>query len=186
VAELAALVNEELGDREAIFTAEQLGLDEAIKKARTQLDRLLDTLENGTETSAAIRGRIEVREREFEQLKAKRLAHRLEEAGEYPRRIEIARLLPYVESLKETLAAAPTRTQRFILKSFIKSVTVRRSEIAIEFTLPAETRVPGSSEDSVLGTVTPGTPYWITFELPSIDMKAASVGILDQTVAGLR
>jgi len=30
------------------------------------------------------------------------------------------------------------------------------------------------------------TPYWTTFELPTIDMKAASVGILDQTVARLR
>jgi hypothetical protein len=30
------------------------------------------------------------------------------------------------------------------------------------------------------------TPYWTTFELPAIDMKAASVGILDQIVAGLR
>ena len=30
------------------------------------------------------------------------------------------------------------------------------------------------------------TPYWITFELPAIDVKAASVGILDQIVARLR
>jgi hypothetical protein len=30
------------------------------------------------------------------------------------------------------------------------------------------------------------TPYWTTFELTAIDMKAASVGILDQVVAGLR
>jgi len=30
------------------------------------------------------------------------------------------------------------------------------------------------------------TPYWTTFELPAIGMKAASVGILDQIVAGLR
>jgi hypothetical protein len=30
------------------------------------------------------------------------------------------------------------------------------------------------------------TSYWITFELPPIDMKAASVGSLDQIVAGLR
>jgi hypothetical protein len=30
------------------------------------------------------------------------------------------------------------------------------------------------------------TPYWITFELPVIDMKAASIGVLDQIVAGLR
>jgi hypothetical protein len=29
------------------------------------------------------------------------------------------------------------------------------------------------------------TPYWTTFELPSIDMKVASVGVLDQMVAGL-
>ena len=28
-----------------------------------------------------------------------------------------------------------------------------------------------------------GTPCWITFELPPTDMKAASVGILDQIVA---
>jgi hypothetical protein len=30
------------------------------------------------------------------------------------------------------------------------------------------------------------TPYWITFELPAIDMKVASVGVLDQIVTGLR
>jgi hypothetical protein len=30
------------------------------------------------------------------------------------------------------------------------------------------------------------TPYWTTFELPPIDVKAASVGLLDQIVAGLR
>jgi len=30
------------------------------------------------------------------------------------------------------------------------------------------------------------TPYWTTFELPAIDMKVASVGILDQIAAGLR
>jgi hypothetical protein len=30
------------------------------------------------------------------------------------------------------------------------------------------------------------TPYWTVFELPPIDMKAASVGILDQIGAGLR
>jgi hypothetical protein len=29
-------------------------------------------------------------------------------------------------------------------------------------------------------------PYWTTYEPLSIDMKAASVGILDQRVAGLR
>lgn len=158
VAELAAMVNNELGDREAIFATQVAGLDEAIKKTRTQLDRLLDALENGADSSTAIRGRVAERERELERLKAKRLTLRLEEAGEYPRRIEIARVLPYVESLKETLAIAPTRTQRFILKSFIKTITVHKTEIAIEFTLPAETRVPGSAEDSVLSTVTPGTP----------------------------
>ncbi|MEW5826865.1 MAG: recombinase family protein [Candidatus Bipolaricaulota bacterium] len=158
LAELAAVVNAELGGREAILADEQHGVDEAIKKTRAQLDRLLDALENGVEGSNAIRERVEERERELELLKAKRLTLRLEEAGEFPRRIEIARVLPYVESLKETLATAPTRTQRFILKSFIKTITVRRTEIAIEFTLPAETRVPGSAEDSVLGTVTSGTP----------------------------
>jgi hypothetical protein len=30
------------------------------------------------------------------------------------------------------------------------------------------------------------TSYWTTFELTATDMKAASVGILDQTVAGPR
>ena len=30
------------------------------------------------------------------------------------------------------------------------------------------------------------TPYWTTFELVAIDVKAASVGILDQIVARLR
>ena len=30
------------------------------------------------------------------------------------------------------------------------------------------------------------TPYWTTFELPATDMKASSIGLLDQIVAGLR
>jgi len=30
------------------------------------------------------------------------------------------------------------------------------------------------------------TPYWITFELPTIDMKAAAAGILNQIVAAFR
>jgi hypothetical protein len=30
------------------------------------------------------------------------------------------------------------------------------------------------------------TPYWTTFELPTIDMKASSVGTLDQIVVRLR
>jgi len=30
------------------------------------------------------------------------------------------------------------------------------------------------------------TPYWTTFELSPIDMKVASVGLLDQIVTGLR
>jgi hypothetical protein len=29
-------------------------------------------------------------------------------------------------------------------------------------------------------------PYWTTFELPAIDQKATSVGLLDQRVAGVR
>ena len=36
------------------------------------------------------------------------------------------------------------------------------------------------------GVIPSGTPYWTTFELPAIDMKAASVGLLDQIVAGSR
>jgi hypothetical protein len=30
------------------------------------------------------------------------------------------------------------------------------------------------------------TPYWITLELPAIDMKVASVALLDQIATGLR
>jgi len=30
------------------------------------------------------------------------------------------------------------------------------------------------------------TPYWTTFELPPIDVKVASVGMLDRIVAGLK
>ena len=36
------------------------------------------------------------------------------------------------------------------------------------------------------GRIGATTPYWTTFELPAIDVKAASVGLLDQLVAGLR
>ena len=31
-----------------------------------------------------------------------------------------------------------------------------------------------------------GTPYWTTFELPTIDMKAVSVGVLGQVIVGVR
>ncbi len=42
------------------------------------------------------------------------------------------------------------------------------------------------SKSGCLGTRSCFTPYWTTFELPAIDMKAASVGILDRIVAGPR
>ncbi len=158
LSELVETVNRELGDRESLLETERASLDAEIKKRRGQVERLLDALESGEETPAALRERLSGRQQEYDQLRARRLALDLQDAAVNPTRIEIERLLPYVGDLKSTLATAPIRTQRFILKSFIKGIVVKRGEIAIEFSLPQETRSSVEAEDPVLSTVTSGTP----------------------------
>jgi len=72
--------------------------------------------------------------------------------------IDLERVRPYVESLKNTLSTAPVTTQRSVLQSFIRDIEVGKDELSIEFTIPRENTDREEDFASVLGTVKSGTP----------------------------
>jgi len=146
-------VNQELGDRDELIAAELRALDATLREKKEQIERLLDAIESSKEQTIAILPRLEARQEEFSALDERR--RQLEEERQSPRvlRVEIARVLPYVESLKTTLQTAPVKTQRFILKSFIKRIEVTTSKIVIDFSIPEEEHHGNEASGGVLSTV---------------------------------
>ncbi|MFC2100044.1 hypothetical protein ACFLSF_04365 [Candidatus Bipolaricaulota bacterium] len=158
LATLANEVNGELGDRSEILQQRLGALTVQIKKTEQKIGRLLDALENEEMPPAAVRPRLQERQQLLELLRAQKLTLKAEDPASHVLTIEMDGALPYVESLKETLSTAPIKTQRFILKSFIKAITVDRREITIEFSMPQESDKEERHRTGVLGTVTSGTP----------------------------
>jgi len=154
---LTGQVNSELGDHDQVIEDRLKILEAEIKTRRAQVERLLDALENGAQASTLIVGRLAARKDELRLLEAERLTLRSEDAVNLIQHVDIGRVLPYVESLRETLSTSPVKTRRFILKSFIKRITVGKSQITIEYSIPQE-RNTESSRGGVLGMVTSGTP----------------------------
>ena len=126
-------VNEELGDRDEVIRGELRHLGQQVRKKRDQVRRLLDVLENGEQCADAILPRLNARHEELKLLEARRLALKGDDAVARVHKVEIARVLPYVESLKRTLGSAPVRTRRSILRSFIRGIRVGKAEMSIEF-----------------------------------------------------
>jgi len=157
---LTQQVNDELGDHDQVISDRLKLLEEELRKRRGQIERLLDALEEGKSASALISQRLTARQEELRMLEAERFTLRSEDAAHLVQRVELDRVLPYVESLKQTLATAPVKTQRFILKSFIKRITVQETAITIEFSIPQEKQTD-PLKAGVLGTVTSGTPQRI-------------------------
>ena len=120
----------------------------------------MDALEDGKEPGEALAKRLRTREAECERLRAKLDELRKPASQSYTATtFDLDRIRPYIESLKETLSSAPTKTQRAILKSFIKRIDVSEGTIQIEFSIPDPGRnEPPHPEPDVLGMVASGTP----------------------------
>lgn len=156
--ELAEQVNGELGDTETLRKQERAALDIQIRKKKQLIEALIDAVEQRSMSFEVIRERLQTRQGELQLLEARR--RELEVDGQTTRvaKVDLERVLPYVECLKETLSNAAIKTRRFILKSFIKEITVRRDHITIEFSIPEEETSPQSLKEEVLGTGTSSTP----------------------------
>ncbi len=154
---LTQQVNDELGDHEQLLADRLKTVEAEIQKRRTQAERLLDVIENGTDDTTLIVERLSTRKDELRLLEAERLTLKSEDAANMIQQVDLDRVLPYVESLRETLDATSVKTQRFILKSFIKRITLGNREITIEYSIPQERNVT-APRNGVLGMVTSGTP----------------------------
>ena len=181
---LAREVNEELGDRDEVVRGELRLLGRQIRKKRGQLGRLLDVLENGEQCADAILPRLNARQEELKLLEAKRLALKGDETLDRVHKVEIDRVLPYVESLKRTLGSAPVKTRRSALRSFINDITVGEAEIAIGFSIP-QANVQPEPDDPVLGMVTSGTPEGIRTEALTVGIDPCGIALARQA-AGFR
>ena len=118
-------------------------------------------LEGGELGPDSIRERLATREAERERLQLQLSELKQGKSGHVATRFDIERVRPYVESLKESLARAPIKTQRAILKSFIKRIDVEDASLTIEFAIPqpgVDLAMPPHPEPDVLGMVTSGTP----------------------------
>ena len=161
LSELVSQVNRELGtDAERLAEERKLAKTE-LKRKETQIERLLDVIEQGCMPSRTATERLKRRETEAEHLRV-RVTQLQDDCGlKRVSRLDLERVRPYVESIKETLSNADTRTKQAILRSFLKKVEVGEEELSIEFTIPQRT---GQEEPSpgggagVLGMVTSGTP----------------------------
>lgn len=159
--ELVGTVNRELGDRAGQVEEERRIARGQLKERERQVARLLDALEDGRTPAASIRERLRVREEEVERLRAHLAGLEGDCTQARVSRLDMDRIRPYVESLKETLATAPRKTQQAILRSFIKKIEVGDDELSIEFTIPqpgAEVNPRLDDPTGVLGMVTSGTP----------------------------
>ncbi len=153
---LARQVNDELGDHEQIVANQLKVLEAEIRKRRTQISNLLDALEEACTEVPVVLERIAERKEELRVLEAERFALKSEDSVNIIQHVDTERVLPYVASLRTTLDAAPVKTRRFILKSFIKRISVGKSEITIEYSIPQD-RTAKMVGARVLGTVTSGT-----------------------------
>lgn len=155
---LAEEVNSELGGNEDRMRRERTLLKSQLQKKQKKLDRLVDAVESGQVTGSALHSRINARQEEVEKLISKLTQLDQQDYAAQTCEVDLERLTPYVESLKDTLATAPTKTQRSILQSFIREIEVGRKQITIEFSIPQEKREREHDLAPVLGTVESGTP----------------------------
>ena len=161
--QLAEEVNQELGDHEELIRSERQLVKRQLKEKESQVARLVDAIEQGEVPVTAIQPRLQARQQE-----AERLQGRLIQLEDYHRDnvrvyVDIDRIRPYVESLKETLATSSIKSQRAVLQSFVKQVEVDNTQLAIEFAIPQApiTQKEPHNEglpEGVLCMVTSGTP----------------------------
>lgn len=155
---LAEEVNKELYGSEERISEQQHLFTAQLHKKQKQLSRLVDAVETGQITASALQPRINARQVEVEKLLTK--LRQLDQQDEITEAsaIDLERVRPYVESLKNTLSTAPVTTQRSVLQSFIRDIEVGKDQLSIEFTIPRENTDREEDFTSVLGTVKPGTP----------------------------
>jgi site-specific DNA recombinase len=163
---LAEEVNRELGEDQGRLEEERSFAKARLRERRHQLVRLVDALEDGKVAPGALRERINTRQEEIERLQVTLDELKRDGGSLAAKRFDLARVRPYIESLKETLERAPLQTRRAVLKSFIERIDVARDELTIEFRLPTPQEGVASAGISprVLGTENTGTPWWTTFE----------------------
>ena len=158
--ELADEVNAELGDHDQVVRRERRLIEGQLKERKTQVSRLVDAIEQGGIPADTIRPRLQTRQEELQKLKARLIELETEEHQSRATQLDIERIRPYIELLKETLATAAVKTQRAILGSFIKEIGVDEEELTIEFAIPQGPWMHQGrgQSDGVLCMVTPGTP----------------------------
>lgn len=159
--ELADEVNAELGDHAQLVHRERKLIQGQLKEKETQVSRLVDAIEQGGLPVDTIRPRLQTRQEEVQRLKARLVELENEKRQSRATQLDIERIRPYVESLKETLGTAAVKTQRAILGSFIKEIGVDDNELTIEFTIPQgpwRMHKGRDQSDGVLCMVTSGTP----------------------------
>ena len=160
IRKLAEATNRALRTERARLEEEHELLSYQLRQCKQRLDRLLDLAEEGPQVPQALWQRIEERQQEVTELKARiaGLETRIDSLSS--EEIELKEVVRFVSFLGHHLKDCPVRKQRAILRSFIKRIEVDKDRIRIEYTIP---KPAGRSLDleeldpvPILGA--PGTP----------------------------
>ncbi len=135
---------------------EQTNLQGQIREVRGRLERLVDVLEGQSTPPPTIWQRIQERQATLALLEERLDDLQVQIAHATDCRLDRADVLRRVAFLRENLASEPMATQRGILGSIIRQITVGDQEVMIEYALPRPATPP--ADLGVLNMQLAGTP----------------------------
>ncbi|MCR4392065.1 MAG: hypothetical protein NUV94_04630 [Candidatus Acetothermia bacterium] len=156
VASLIEATQRELDAELPRLEDERASLQGQILEVQGRLERLVDALEGRSSSTPTIWRRIQERQATLAVLEERLRDLEVQIAHATECRVDKADVLRRVAFLRENLASEPTSTQREILQSFVRQVTVGNKEIAIEYALPRPTAPHAGL--GVLNLESSGTP----------------------------
>ena len=132
IREIVRLSNESIIEQKSNDMSQSLEAE--LKKARQKLERYLDAIADG-EDIPELKSRIRETRQRIAELE-KQLYQLVGETADRPEPLHEADVMRQVYQLQHVLADAEPEARKSMLRSFIKSITVKLPTVTIEYTLP--------------------------------------------------
>ena len=157
---LVKLTNEEIRQTKDENREKLSVIDGQSERLRHRLDKLYDTLETGKLEMEHLAPRIKELKGQLDKLEGKRidLAESIRDAK--VELLDASVVKAYVEDLKGLLSKGSILEQKSFLRSFIKRVEVNLPKVAIDYTIPLETKKVEPLTREVLPFAQSGSRGW--------------------------
>ena len=140
LAELVRLTNEEIGQAKNEYEDRLAVIDGQLEDLRERLHKLYSALETGKLEVEDLAPRIKELREQIEELEAKRLELVESIRDTKVELLEAPVVKAYVEDLRALLGKGSIVEQKSFLRSFVKRIEVSLPQVAIDYTIPLETK----------------------------------------------